>query len=105
MGADLHDKIECELALPVKCRLFADFIEHTLQRGEVSQAVEQGLLSKECYAGTLGQVINGDITGRENDDQITMYDGVGIGIQDTTIAATIYEQALAANLGTQIRFS
>ncbi len=105
MGADLHDKIECEMALLPGCRLFADFIEHTLQRGEVSQAVEQGVLSKDCYAGSLGQVINGDVAGRESDDQITLYDGVGIGIQDTTIAATIYEQARAANLGTRISFS
>ena len=105
MGSDLPDKIECEIALLPKCRLVADFIEHTLQRGEVSQAVAQGVLSKDCYAGTLGQVINGDVTGRESDEQITMYDGVGIGIQDTTIAATIYEQARARNLGTPIQFS
>ena len=50
-------------------------------------------------------MINGDVTGRESDEQITMYDGVGIGIQDTTIAATIYEQARARKLGTPIRFS
>ena len=55
--------------------------------------------------GTLGQVINGDLPGRTDPDQITIYDGVGIGIQDTTIVKTIYDQAVAKSLGTRIAFS
>lgn len=105
MGTDLPDKIECEISLLPKCRKFADMIEHALKRGEVSQAVEQGVLDEDCYVGTLGQVINGDVPGRTANDQITMYDGVGIGIQDTTIVKTIYDQAIQKNLGTRICFS
>ncbi|MFW6058787.1 MAG: ornithine cyclodeaminase family protein [Phycisphaeraceae bacterium] len=105
MGTDLHAKIECEMALLPRCRKFADVIEHALQRGEVSQAVEQGVLDENCYVGTLGQVINGDVAGRESDEQITLYDGVGIGIQDTTIAKTIHEQAREKGLGTRVAFS
>ena len=105
MGTDLFEKIECEMSLLPECRKFADVIEHALQRGEVSQAVKAGILGEECYAGSLGQVINGDVTGRENEEQITLYDGVGIGIQDTTIARTIYDQAVAGNLGTRLAFS
>ena len=105
MGSDLHEKIECEMTLLPRCRLFADAIEHTLQRGEASQAVEQGVLGKDCYQGSLGQVINGTVSGRTEVSEITMYDGVGIGIQDTTIARAIHDQAVSKNLGTQIEFS
>ena len=105
MGADLHEKIECEMSLLRKCRIFADFTEHALQRGEVSQAVKQGVLDENCYAGTLGQVINKNLKGRTDPKQITMYDGVGIGIQDTTIARAIYDQALAKGIGSRIAFS
>ncbi len=105
MGTDLHDKIECEMALLPRCRMFADVIEHALQRGEVSQAVEKGVLTKECYAGSLGQVINGEVAGRTSDDELTMFDGVGIGIQDTTIARTIYDQAVSGGFGEHIAFS
>ena len=104
MGSDLHQKIECEMTLLPRCRLFADSIEHALQRGEVSQAVEKGILTKDCYVATLGRVITGESPGRTGDDQITMYDGVGIGIQDTTITRTVYDQAVAKNLGTRIAF-
>ena len=105
MGSDLHEKIECDMKLLPRCRLFADFVEHALQRGEASQAVKQGVLGADCYAGSLGMVINGAVPGRTGADQITMYDGVGIGIQDTTIARSIYDQAVAKNLGTRIAFS
>lgn len=105
MGADLPDKIECEMKLLSKCRIFADEREHAIKRGEVSQAVEEGVLREDCYVGSLGQVINGDLSGRTDDMQITMYDGVGIGIQDTTIARTIYDQAVAKRLGVSFSFS
>ena len=105
MGSDLHDKIECEMSLLPKCRIFSDFTEHALQRGEVSRAIQSGVLGDDCYAGTLGQVINKSIEGRSDAGQITMYDGVGIGIQDTTIARAIYDQALAKGIGTRIAFS
>ena len=105
MGSDLHEKIECEMSLLPRCRLFADAIEHTLQRGEASQAVEQGILRKDCYQGSLGQVINGDVASRTDDTEITIYDGVGIGIQDTTIARAIHDQAVSKHLGTWIAFS
>ena len=104
MGADLHEKIECEMALLPRCRIFADKIEHALLRGEVSQAVEKGLLGKNCYAGSLGEVING-ATGRQSAGEITMFDGVGIGIQDTTIVRTIYDQAVKKGLGQRVAFS
>ena len=91
MGTDLFEKIECELALMPRCRKVADAIEHARQRGEVSQAIEQGILDEVCFVGTLGQVINGTIPGRTDDEQITLFDGVGIGIRDTTIVRTIYD--------------
>ena len=105
MGTDLPDKIECQMSLLPHCRIFADFAEHAVLRGEVSQAVQQGILNQDCYAGSLGQVINGDVAGRTTADEITMFDGVGIGIQDTTIAKTIYDQAVQRDLGIKLAFS
>ncbi len=105
MGSDMADKIECDMSLLSRCRLIADKIEHAIQRGEVSQAIQQGVLDEKCYAGTLGQVINGEVVGRTNATEVTMFDGVGIGIQDTTIVRTIYDQALEKSLGTSLQFS
>ncbi len=105
MGTDLHEKIEYEPSLIARCRRYADKVEHALQRGEVSQSIESGLLSAEtCFLGSLGEVLNGTLAGRQNDQEITLYDGVGIGIQDTTIAKVIFDQAVARNKGVRVRF-
>lgn len=105
MGSDLHEKIECEMSLLPKCRIYADVIEHALERGEVSQAIEAGMLDKTCYHGTLGQLINGAVEGRTDQQQMTMYDGVGIGIQDTTVARAMYDQAVSKGIGARVKFS
>lgn len=105
MGTDLAEKIECEPELLLRCRLIADYPEHVLLRGEVSQAVASGLLGSDCISGSLGQVINGDIPGRTADDEITLYDGVGIGVQDTAIVWNILQQVKGQDVGICVRFS
>lgn len=104
MGADLHSKIECEPSLLPRCRLFADKVEHCKERGESSQAIESGVLSKDCYVGSLGQVIIGDVKGRTCDEEITLFDGIGLGVQDTTVAKSIFDQATLKNMGVHIAF-
>lgn len=104
MGADMAHKIECEIPLLTRCRLFADNPAECAQKGEVSHAIDQGILPPNPYAGSLGQVILGKLEGRQNDAQITLFDGIGTGVQDTTVATSIYEQALAAGRGTSIHF-
>lgn len=104
MGADLHSKIECEMSLLPRCRIFADKMEQCVERGEVSQAIEKMILGRDCYAGNLGQAIIGQVPGRTSEDQVTLFDGIGLGVQDTTVAKSIYEQAIAKGLGTAIAF-
>ena len=105
MGADLHTKIECDMDLLPRCRLIADQVEHCLQRGEVSQAVEKGVLPRTCFAGNLGQVITGKLPGRRSPAEITLFDAVGMGVQDTTIAKSIFEQAVEKKLGLRLAFA
>lgn len=105
MGADIHSKIECEMSLLTRCRIVADNPGECIGKGEVSQAVEKGILESDCYAGSLGKVINGMIPGREAPEQITMFDGIGMGIQDTTIAKSLYDQATNKNIGLRVQIA
>jgi alanine dehydrogenase len=54
--------------------------------------------------GDLGQVIRGDIAGRESDDEITLFKSVGLAIQDMSTAYQVYSQALEQNVGTEFKF-
>lgn len=104
MGADLADKQEVEPALLPKCRLFADNVDQCTSRGEVSKAVAAGVLPAQPFIGTLGQVINGALPGRLSNDDITLYDGTGLGVQDTAMATVIYEIAQRDGLGQRLCF-
>ena len=43
----------------------------------------------------------GNLTGRENDEEIIVFETVGIGTQDLMAAKAIYDAAVAAGVGTQ----
>lgn len=105
MGADLHDKQECQLKLLSRCKLYADNYDQCVTRGEVSQAIAAGVLPEQPFVGRIGQVIRGEVEGRTSDDDVTLFDGTGLGVQDTAMAAVIYEIAREENLGQRINFT
>ena len=47
----------------------------------------------------LGDVINGKIKGRENDEEIIVYETVGVAAQDLVAAKVIYDKAVEAGKG------
>jgi alanine dehydrogenase len=104
MGADLAEKQEVETHLLSRCRLFADSIEQCVTRGEVSKAVASGLLTEDCFEGTIGELLAGKIAGRSDDEEITLYDGTGLGVQDTAMAKYVYDVAVSEGLGRRIEF-
>jgi ornithine cyclodeaminase/alanine dehydrogenase-like protein (mu-crystallin family) len=53
----------------------------------------------------IGEILNGDRPGRQNDQQITFFKSVGIAVQDTMAAALVYAAAVEQNLGVEIDFS
>ena len=42
---------------------------------------------------SIGEVINGDHPGRTSSDQITLFDGTGVGLQDLAVASVAAKQA------------
>jgi ornithine cyclodeaminase len=49
-------------------------------------------------------VINGDHPGRSRDDEITLFDGTGIGLQDLAVASAVVELAIAKGVATEVDF-
>ena len=45
-------------------------------------------------------MILGNVTGRENDEEIIVYKTVGIGAQDLVTSKRIYDKAITNNIGT-----
>lgn len=71
-----------------------------LASGEYLLALEDGAIDGDHIHAELGEVITGNTPGRTNNEQVTVFDSGGTGIE--TVAATymVYEKAKAAGCGT-----
>jgi ornithine cyclodeaminase len=49
-------------------------------------AIAAGLVAAEAIT-PIGDVINGDHPGRTSNDEITLFDGTGVGLQDLAVAS------------------
>ena len=102
MGTDTKGKQEVEAALLARARVFCDERAQSVSIGEAQHAVAAGLLAAEDIT-ELGAVVAGLAPGRTSDDQITLFDGTGVALQDLAVAARAV--ALAVERGVAIAVS
>ena len=103
VGAYQHHMQELDpRALIRASKIYFDSEDAVLsESGDILLPLEQGIISKEDFTGDLGDVILGKLTGRENDDEIIIFETVGVATQDLVTAKWIYDRAQAAGVGTQ----
>ena len=98
MGSDAPDKNELHPAVLERADLLVcDARAQCARLGELHHALEQGM---ELSTIELGEITGGARPGRTDDDQITVCDLTGTGVQDTVIALLAYQKAKANALGT-----
>ena len=103
MGTDTKGKQEVEAALLSRSTVFADEIAQSVSIGEAQHAIAAGLISEGDIA-EIGAVINGTHPGRTCADQITLFDGTGVGLQDLAVAASVVELAIAQGIAIEVDF-
>lgn len=103
MGTDTKGKQEVDSALLVRATVFTDEIAQSVTIGEAQHAVAAGLI-RAADITPLGAVINGTHPGRASPDQITLFDGTGVGLQDLAVAARVVALAKAAGLAAEVAF-
>ncbi|MFJ3107242.1 ornithine cyclodeaminase family protein [Pseudomonas putida] len=87
VGADAAGKQELDAALIARAdRIIVDSIYQCSQYGEISHALNAGLIG-ESQLAELGALLAGKVRGRENDDQITLVDLTGVAVQDAQISS------------------
>ena len=93
LGADGPGKAEAELDAVQRCRLFCDEWAQASHGGELTGAVEAGLITRDDVTD-LGAVLTGTAEGRTAPDEITLFDSTGLAIQDLALCRAV----LAAGL-------
>jgi len=92
MGTDTKGKQEVDPALVAAATLFTDEVAQSITIGETQHAIASGAV-KENAITPIGAVINGDHPGRTSDDEITLFDGTGVGLQDLAVASVAAKMA------------
>lgn len=73
--------------------------------GAYIQALESGAIDEDHVHAELGEVIAGVAAGRTSDDEITLFDSGGTGIETVAAAHMLYEKASENGLGTTLPFA
>ena len=67
-------------------------------------ALEKEYIRPEQIYAELGEVVAGMKPGRVGDDEITVMDSSGLGIQDAAAGLAAYQLAKKKNMGTWVEF-
>ena len=62
-----------------------------------------GLIAEDDIS-QLGAVINGTHPGRTSPEEITLFDGTGVGLQDLAVASSVVDLAIAQGKAIEVDF-
>lgn len=99
IGSDMSGKEEIDPEIFRGARVFVDDIAQCLEVGEIEIPVKKGILKKEEIAGEIGDILAGKAEGRQNDDQITVFDATGVALLDLATALLALKEAEKENIG------
>ena len=101
MGADGEHKQELFAEVLGKAdRIVCDRKSQCFHLGELHHALEEGILTEDSDITEIGELTSGIKSGRQGEQEITICDLTGVGVQDTTIAVLCYQKAISSGLGT-----
>jgi ornithine cyclodeaminase len=96
LGGDCPGKTELQPGVLEHCKIVVEYTEQSLVEGEIQHG------RAEQIHAELWQVINGDRPGRESADEMTLFDSVGVGMEDFSILKLVYRLARERGLGDEV---
>lgn len=104
VGSYTLEMIENPPELLVNASLFVDSRDAVLaEAGEIHAAIRHKYLSSEDL-NELGDLILGNVSGRQNNQEITFFKSVGVAVQDAMAAQLALKNAEIMNLGQEVNF-
>ena len=102
IGADMSGKEEIDPEIFRHARIFCDDIPQCVNVGETEIPLSTGVINKEYIAGEIGDIIAGKAAGRENNEQITIFDATGIALLDLATAKLALDEARKMSAGSTV---
>ena len=93
-GADNEDKQEIDPQLLARAKVVTDLTDQAARIGDLHHAIKAGVMTSAGVHAQLGEVAAGLKPGRENDEEIVVFDSTGTGLQDVAAAIAVYRNAV-----------
>lgn len=105
VGADHEEKQEIEPQLMARAKVVTDLTDQAAAIGDLHHAIDAGVMSRDDVHAQLGEVVAGRRPGRARDDEITIFDSTGTGLQDAAAALAVYRCASQQRSSLTFNFS
>ncbi len=100
VGFAWPDGRELGAKLMAAARIIVDSAPSALsESGDIKRAIANGALPIRPELVALGDVVVGGQQGRRSDEEITIFESVGLAVEDIACARHVYERAQAAHTG------
>lgn len=97
LGGDTVGKTELELCILPRCRIMVEYFDQSFVEGEIQRLSKKE--AKELVYGELYELICGFKKGRGSEQEITLFDSVGIALEDYSVLRLTYELTKKYNIG------
>ncbi len=102
IGADAEGKEELDPEILKSAKIVIDDWDQASHSGEINVPLKQGIITKEnIYAG-LGDIVAAKKPGRTSNQEITVFDSTGLGLQDLYTAVAVLKIARRQKIGKEI---
>ncbi|MEA4987225.1 MAG: ornithine cyclodeaminase family protein [Anaerovorax sp.] len=99
IGADMEGKEEIDPKIFAGAKIYADDKAQCIKVGEMEIPLRDGYISEQDICGEIGQVLAGQIKGRESQEEITIFDATGLALLDLVTGKCAIELAREKGLG------
>lgn len=100
IGGDSKGKTELELSILSHVKVVVEYFDQAIGEGEIQRLGEEK--ARQVVYAELTELVNGSKSGRDSDDEITLFDSVGIGLEDYSVLRLCYELAEKYGVGEDI---
>ena len=91
IGAFTVDMRESDDACISMADVYIDTMEALHEAGDLIQPETSGAIKRDHVKGTLAELVSGQISGRRNEEVVTVFKAVGTALADLSAAALAYE--------------
>ena len=103
VGSSIRSTRELDTAAVVRSRLFVDRIESTVnEAGDFLFPKQEGAVTDDHIVGEIGDILLGNLDGRETPDEITLFKSLGVAVEDLAAAHFVYHEAKRTGVGTTV---